>query len=963
MFPRTHFRLAVALLLILSSSLCRAGGPRYVAGSSYFSSSAMGQPLTWSGGKLSYYVDQGDLSSTVAHTQAVAMVDAAASMWSSVATAAISATNAGTLAEDVTGSNLTVNALGVIAAPADLLPTASTRPVAVIFDYDGTVINKLIGSGYSRVGFCSQYGVVSWLDGFSTAGNFTHGVMVINGLCTTNDNLLSMLNFQIERGFGRLLGLDNAQVTPDAVSSNIANGTLGWPVMQPKVGLCDATGGTCIPNPTTLRYDDIAALNRLYPVTTSNASGFTGKSYTASNTVSITGTVSFSNGTGMQGVNVVVRPLDASGNPLYQYTVTAVSGIYFSGNRGNSITGTSDDLGNSFTMWGSTSSSLRSYFDLRYIPLPPGSTSATYQVSFEAVNAGYSDDSSVGPYTLGTPSPSGSLATVTTSSLSAGGAQSLTITATSSAASTYDEAQGAASYPASLPASGAWTGRISQIGQYDWFTFNVRSGRSFSVVTFALDENGKASKMKAMPVIGLWDGFAATTASPVAGAEALNAGSIGETLLVASSNNDDIIRLGITDQRGDGRPDYAYRGWVLYADTVEPARRPTTGGAIVIHGMGFRQTDTVLIGGVAASISSISPTEITALAPASSTTGNVDVEVADSSSIGAVTVISGGITYNSGTGDSLNLNTAPSGTVSLNVPLNFSVTALDADLNPASGVSVTFAVTSGTATLGCGSTTCTVTASGDGIALMTVTATSTSTAVVTASLGNGASLEAHFKGGSSPNLTALTPLQSVAAGASVTWTAQALVLSSGTPASGQTVTWQSASGITYSSASATSNTSGIAAKALNVGPLTEGQSSNSKACLNGSSTQCVSFNVLGARPAYASMYEVSGATQSISTTDTADSIILRVYDMNGNPMAGGVVTLYEAIYAYTAPCARHTVCTPGALLGTTTATAVSGLDGSVSFSPASISGVATRMIGLAATGNSATVAITIERHP
>ena len=96
--------------------------------------------------------------------------------------------------------------------------------------------------------------------------------------------------------------------------------------MQPLSGVCGAAGGECIPNPAVLRYDDIAALNRIYPVTAHNLASFPGKQLTAANTVSIQGTVSFRTGSGMQGVNVVARPLDANGNPLYQYTVTVVSG-------------------------------------------------------------------------------------------------------------------------------------------------------------------------------------------------------------------------------------------------------------------------------------------------------------------------------------------------------------------------------------------------------------------------------------------------------------------------------------------------------------------------------------------------------------------------------------------------------------------------------------------------------------
>jgi hypothetical protein len=54
---------------------------------------------------------------------------------------------------------------------------------------------------------------------------------------------------------------------------------------------------------------------------------------------------------------------------------------------------------------------------------------------------------------------------------------------------------------------------------------------------------------------------------------------------------------------------------------------------------------------------------------------------------------------------------------------------------------------------------------------------------------------------------------------------------------------------------------------------------------------------------------------------------------------------------------------PDTLLATQTSTAVSGLDGTVTFSPASIPGVPTNLVGLAATGNSSTIPITVEQHP
>jgi hypothetical protein len=80
-------------------------------------------------------------------------------------------------------------------------------------------------------------------------------------------------------------------------------------------------------------------------------------------------------------------------------------------------------------------------------------------------------------------------------------------------------------------------------------------------------------------------------------------------------------------------------------------------------------------------------------------------------------------------------------------------------------------------------------------------------------------------------------------------------------------------------------------------------------------------------------------------------------------MAGGTVALYQALYAWTAPCNRHVVCPSGALLATRTSTATSALDGTVTFSPATMPGVATNLAALAVSGNTATVSVAIEQHP
>ena len=954
-----------------------AGGPKYVAGISYFNPAVLGQPVHWSNGQVSYYVDQGALSSTVTNQQATAMVDAAAAMWSGVPTAGVTLTDVGPLNEDVNGTNIVVNSSGIpentanianatgqITAPADVAPSATGYPLGVIYDADGSVIDAVFGKTTSAPDSCQNNGVFVWMDNLNTDATIAHAVIILNGLCATTPMMLTMMSYEIERAFGRVLGLDYAQVNPGAYENGEPGGTLGWPVMQPLSGICGPLGGECIPFENVLRYDDIAALNRIYPITAANLANFPGKQVTAANTISIQGTIQFANGYGMQGVNVVAQPLDANGNPLYEYTVSFVSGAYFSGNHGNPVLGFDDASGNPLSMWGSNDPAMQGYFDLSGIPLPPGVTSATYQVSFEAIDPLYILTDSVGPYMQGQVNPSGTLNAVDLRGMVAGSAQTLTIAPLGTQTPGFNDAIGTVAEPRPMPAAGLWCGRLSQVGQTDWFTFPVRGSRTFTIVTQATDETGTPSNQKAMPSIGIWDAFDVAAATAVVSTPGLNGLATGETWLQVNTYAADMVRVGVADTRGDGRPDFSYNGWVLYADTVEPARLPLSGGPMVIHGMGFRLTDTVLVGGQAALITSISPTEITAIAPAAATgtTGSVDVEVDDAPVFYAFAVIPGGISYDSGIGDALTLVTAPSNTVPIGVPVPFAVQVLDGTLAPAGGVTVTYSVVSGTATLACGQPTCQVTATGDGRAQMNVTAKNSSLSIVTASLTNGSSLEAQFSGGTPPVLSSLTPRLSLAAGTTLNWTVQALALIKGSPAAGQSVQWTTATGIVAQSAAVLTDSTGVATQMLTVGPLAEGQLVTVKACVNGT-TSCTTFSVIGARSEYATMISVSGTSQTIAATGTPSQVVFRVFDMDGNPMANGTVSFYQALYAWTPPCNPHTVCTQGVLLASQSTTATTAIDGSVSFTPASMPGVATELVGIGATGNTSSVGVSIAQGP
>jgi hypothetical protein len=111
-------RLAVVVIAVLFFTvLARAGGPKQIAGTTYFDPTKTGQPLIWPQGTITYYTDQGDLSPILPNSAANSLVADAFSQWTSIPTAALAATPPGQLAEDVNGGNVFVNGDGTISMP------------------------------------------------------------------------------------------------------------------------------------------------------------------------------------------------------------------------------------------------------------------------------------------------------------------------------------------------------------------------------------------------------------------------------------------------------------------------------------------------------------------------------------------------------------------------------------------------------------------------------------------------------------------------------------------------------------------------------------------------------------------------------------------------------------------------------------------------------------------------------
>src|SRR6267143_6295941 len=144
---------AIAIFLISNTIASRAGGPAFVAGSGY-APGVEGHPLIWANGSVQYFTDEGDLSPILPNAQADVFVAAAFIPWTSISSVALTASQTGHLAEDVNGANIVADANGTITAPADITSSATGTPIGIVYDYDGTVTDALLGQGAGGLADC-----------------------------------------------------------------------------------------------------------------------------------------------------------------------------------------------------------------------------------------------------------------------------------------------------------------------------------------------------------------------------------------------------------------------------------------------------------------------------------------------------------------------------------------------------------------------------------------------------------------------------------------------------------------------------------------------------------------------------------------------------------------------------------------------------------------------------------------
>jgi hypothetical protein len=966
--PALHIRrlIAASCLSLTLIPTAFAGGPRWVTGPPYFSTT--GNPVVWYTNQLLYFTDPGDLSAYVDHAAADAIVAAAANTWN-VPTASLTLADGGTLDEHVSGSNVYPGAEGLV-FPSDVQSSNyQAKQIAIIYDTDGSITDLLLGGGASDPSSCRQNAVTESADSIVPAGYIQHALLILNGRCTgpAPEQQLQM-QYQLMRAFGRILGIGWSQV-----NDNVFTGTpaptyyqaLNWPIMHPIDIICGPYTYQCLPQPFTLRPDDLSALAMLYPIPRNQAPpGKVDSQYRANE---ISGTLSFPTGQGMQGVNVVSRRLHQAWNiPEAWQSVSSVSGFRYKGSNGNPVTG---PLASTPESGGSLSASYEGYYDLRRIPMLDG-TWQNVILDIEPINPLYTGEYAVGPYVANQVQPSGSDAQVT----SLGNSSYYSVRqnlSTTNAASSCNTADGTEVAPASVEASGWWNGTLCAYGHTAWFTLTVKANRSFTIEVTALDERSFATRAKAMPVLGVWNATDTPGSLPTVASASVpfNGAATGMTTLTLHSSQASQLRIAIADQRGDGRPDFAYKSRVLYADSVAPANVSAFGGIVTITGMGFRTGDIITVNGVAATVSSWTATSIVATVPSShalgfSTAQSADITVTDSSTGGA-TVMTSALNYAAPL-PTLNLVAAPSGSafVGDTAATQFSVKAVAADgVTPMANQSVTFTSNGGAVRFGaCAASTCILTTNASGSASTTVTPLEPGTVNLSATSAYGTQTTSFTALERIRTIDPLTPVQYIAANTVVLWKPQVSLADNSASTAGVVVNWQTASGpMLLSPTQSQASAQGTALTLATAGPLAAGAKATASVCAW--TTVCTTFATQAVDPADWRIEIVSGAGQSVEAADTLLPLTLRVTDIASHPIAGAVVQIYQTIESWQMPCPDRGDCPIAPVDGSQLSSVTSDVNGFITITPLQTAGQAEVTNIVAATGTQGFVSLSLQKQP
>jgi hypothetical protein len=459
--------------------------------------------------------------------------------------------------------------------------------------------------------------------------------------------------------------------------------------------------------------------------------------------------------------------------------------------------------------------------------------------------------------------------------------------------------------PLAVPAGGAWNGSLGNHGDSDFLWVSARANRTFSLDVMALDEQGKPTQSKARPVAGVWlIGDPQEMAPEVATPVPFNRATFGLTQLNVQVLSPAMLRLGIADWRGDGRPDFRYRAQFLYGDTLSPSRISARGGLPVsIRGFGFKPGMAVTVGNVAASILLVRNQEIVVTAPPFSD-GAQTITIANPAT-GASTQLQSALVYGAASTDRITLSDGnPAIPVGTQTPFPIRATVTAFDGSPVAGATVQWSVNNNAtlATSGCGSF-CYGVTDEQGHAEARVNVKAAGLTTVTAQLAplaySGIQAQSTVVSTYDPKNIALAPFKvwmMEGTTTDVPLTAR-VVTSTGGAVSGLRLNFTLIKGTaTLTTAGATTDSSGYARSSVHVDTLSG--EVDVRVCADGGGITCATFSLFKVAASDLKLQPVTGNGQIVAVGQAFAPLWLRVVDSSTppNPVFGAAVTFQSELF-------------------------------------------------------------------
>ncbi len=499
---------------------------------------------------------------------------------------------------------------------------------------------------------------------------------------------------------------------------------------------------------------------------------------------------------------------------------------------------------------------------------------------------------------------------------------------------------------------------------------HINAGSTWTIEVTALDETGAPTMNKAQPVLGVWntgEGGLPTVASQPFSMNALQPG-VTQLQMQASTTAKDYTFV-VADQYGAGRPDFAYKARVLYAQSVSPGQVSRSGGQIVIAGEGFRQGNQVVVNGVPATVVSSTVNQIIARVPSMAAAGAslgtpVDVMVMDVATGGTTDVGSGFSYSNVQPGMAVLASTPAPLETGMTAGKPFAVRLVELDgVTPIIGEPVQVSVVSGLATLvACGgATTCTLITDATGLVKTAVTGGGAGPVVLNATDVNGsAGVQVTVMDNDPVRIVAIAnaPIY-VAAGASPSWAIALGATQDGLPAVGVPVVWTASAGLSVSGGAFT-DASGSVAPTVTATQIGAG-SATVTGCLWG--TVCSSWTVTAVDASQWRIAVSAGAGQSVNAGTSLAPVSLAVTDTAGHTLQAATVSVYQTVDAWQGVCPPPGRCAASPVLAAGKSFVVSDSDGKVSFTPMELPALPQVVNIAAVTGTQGFVTISLPVRP